>query len=348
MYLFLGLLLCLMQVNCQTRAVGSLKLDRMDLLEYRMLKYQYINRNQEPVIDASKFLSARPFSGGLAAVMAKDGLWGFIDKSGHLVIDPVYEEVNDFSEGLAAVKLPNRSPNDDRTGWAFIDKVGRRVFQTNFEIVYNFSEKVALAQDDAAVYLITVDGKTQKLFSTKELHLGPEINPGFKEGFLVVRDVRTKKYGFINKNVEMVIPPQFEDAASFSENVARVTVDNGGREMLGFLEKDGKFLLSPRFDVDFDYLRNSRDFSDGLAGIAPLLPTTTDLPFYVFIDKAGKIVFSTSSIDVGNFRDGLAFYYDSEVGKYGYVDMSGNIIISPRFERAMDFSEGVACIAIGN
>src|SRR5580692_10691799 len=31
-------------------------------------------------------------------------IWGFIDKTGHMIIKPQYEDVRQFSEGLAGVK----------------------------------------------------------------------------------------------------------------------------------------------------------------------------------------------------------------------------------------------------
>lgn len=47
--------------------------------------------------------AARYYSEGYAAVQ-KDGKWGFVDEAGQCVIPCQYDEVGDFSEGLAAVK----------------------------------------------------------------------------------------------------------------------------------------------------------------------------------------------------------------------------------------------------
>ncbi|MEC9220541.1 MAG: WG repeat-containing protein [SAR324 cluster bacterium] len=43
------------------------------------------------------------FSEGLWMV-EKDGKWGYIDKSGKVVVEPQYDWVSDFSEGLAKVQ----------------------------------------------------------------------------------------------------------------------------------------------------------------------------------------------------------------------------------------------------
>lgn len=50
------------------------------------------------------YKNIKDFSCGLAAVQNKEGLWGFIDKSGKEVIPCQYLEVDNFSENLAGVR----------------------------------------------------------------------------------------------------------------------------------------------------------------------------------------------------------------------------------------------------
>ena len=65
-------------------------------------KYGFIDKSGKVVIEP-QFDDAEDFSEGLAQV-GKDGKWGFIDKSGKVVIEPQYDYVGDFSEGLAKVR----------------------------------------------------------------------------------------------------------------------------------------------------------------------------------------------------------------------------------------------------
>ena len=64
--------------------------------------YGYIDKSGKVVIEP-QFDEERAFSEGLAQV-EKDGKWGFIDKSGKVVIEPQFDWVSDFSEGLAKVR----------------------------------------------------------------------------------------------------------------------------------------------------------------------------------------------------------------------------------------------------
>ena len=65
-----------------------------------------------------KWKEIREYNEGLAGVRNADGRWGFIDKSGRLVIPYQWKKVLWFSEGLAGVQ-------DDNEKWGFIDMTGK-------------------------------------------------------------------------------------------------------------------------------------------------------------------------------------------------------------------------------
>jgi len=65
--------------------------------------YGYIDRNGKIAIEP-RFAWAKDFRNGLAAVqtrMEAGGKWGFINTSGNMVVDAVYDEVEDFTTGYA-------------------------------------------------------------------------------------------------------------------------------------------------------------------------------------------------------------------------------------------------------
>jgi len=82
------------------------------------------------------------FSEGLARVRIGDdttGKHGFIDKTGTFVINPQFDDARPFSEGLARVRI-----GDDTTGkWGFIDKTGSFVINPQFDAAGSFSEGLA-------------------------------------------------------------------------------------------------------------------------------------------------------------------------------------------------------------
>jgi len=73
-------------------------------------KYGFIDKSGKVVIEP-QFDGASNFSEGFARVK-KDDKWGFIDKSGKMVIEPQFDDAEPFSEGLAKVKKDGKVVNE--------------------------------------------------------------------------------------------------------------------------------------------------------------------------------------------------------------------------------------------
>ena len=63
----------------------------------------------------------------------------------------------------------------------------------------------------------------------------------------------------------------------------------------------------------------------------------------LFIDKTGKVLRGYLKRDVGRFFDGLATVKIQE-SKYGYLDLTGQLAIKPRFSYAHDFVDGAGTV----
>lgn len=77
------------------------------------------------------------FHDGLIIVKDQDGSCGFINNKGEIIIEPAYSDANDFSCGLAAVKM------DDH--WGYIDTAGKVVISFKYTSATSFSEKTGWA-----------------------------------------------------------------------------------------------------------------------------------------------------------------------------------------------------------
>ena len=301
----------------------------------------YIDKSGKTVIDASRYETAGDFSDGLAPVKVLRQGWGFIDKTGSLVIAPKFESTLGFKEGFAPVLVAGK--------WGFINKDGSLVIANQFDWVAHFSEGVAIVErpkPGADSEFLVIDTTGQILANLDEKKLSVDIdNARFSEGLLAVFSQEKKARGYINKSWEFVIPPQFAWAAPFSEGLARVAISDDEMEKLGFIDNKGKFVVPPTFHTDYDFQRNSSDFSEGLAALSEgLNPSQTKAETFAYLDKMGQIVLATEFFYAGEFHDGLATVYNAEQDRWGFIDKTGKVAIPVEYQGVNDFSEGLALV----
>jgi hypothetical protein len=98
-------------------------------------KFGFIDKTGRLVI-GYQFDDADGFREGLAPVKVGK-LWGYVDKTGRFAVEPQFSNASWFSEGLAAVSVGD--------SWGFIDKSGKLVINPQFMgAVGSFSGGLAL------------------------------------------------------------------------------------------------------------------------------------------------------------------------------------------------------------
>ncbi|MGC2661154.1 MAG: WG repeat-containing protein, partial [Bryobacteraceae bacterium] len=97
-------------------------------------KWGYIDRTGKMVI-APQFDDEGDFFGGLAKVRLGDK-WGYINNSGRLTIPYKFQAAGDFSEGLAPAMSARK--------WGFVNSGGRIVIRPQFQAASEFREGLSL------------------------------------------------------------------------------------------------------------------------------------------------------------------------------------------------------------
>ena len=261
------------------------------------------------------------------------GKWGFIDTAGRVVIQPKYDRVEPFEDGLSIVVTQTTGhddfPPDLQGKYAFIDRTGTRQFGRDFDWATAFVEGLAVV------------GLQQEN--------GDELS------------------GYIDRAGEMVIPPRFASAGNFRGGHAFVFLG----ERAGLIDRKGTFSVCRRtdfdsWDTDFNdgrmmfWLSDRQDdrepigffATDGTVAVAPVyadaenfsegraLVTTFDGKSG-FIDVDGKPVTALGFTDGGSFREGLAAVRDAD-GRWGFIDRDGHFVVEPTFHKAWGFQNGFA------
>ncbi len=114
--------------------------DRVPLnIHSSMGSVAYISDRGRLIVSLDRYQDGKDFSEGLAAVK-RDGKWGFIDKTGSVSIDVVYDYATQFSGGLAGVCKDGL--------YGFIDSKGNEVIPFKFAQVMQFKNGLAPASLD--------------------------------------------------------------------------------------------------------------------------------------------------------------------------------------------------------
>lgn len=196
--------------------------------------------------------------------MRIDGGWGYVDRSGTLVIPAKYRQAALFTDGRAFARLGDQWLAIDRNGepmqngndifpeqrqgkWGFVRSDGTVVVPFMFDGVQNFSEGLAAVQVGA-------------------------------------------RWGFIDRRGRVVIPPQYEDGwatprggviggppiGSFSEGVAAVYRDGGWR----FIDVKGRIAVPGTF----------AKVGMGGLGFQNGIVTVCGKQSCGYIDKSGRVI----------------------------------------------------------
>ncbi|MDP8078951.1 WG repeat-containing protein [Phocoenobacter skyensis] len=136
------------------------------------------------------------------------------------------------------------------------------------------------------------------------------------------------KYGFVNSKGNIVIPLEYDEAYSFSENGLAAIEKNG---KWGFINSKGKIVIPLQYDGAYFFAKN---------GLAPVIKDGK----YGFINSKGNIVIPLQYDKAYSFSEnGLAAIKKER--KWGFINDKAEVIIPLQYDNAHSFSEnGLAAI----
>jgi len=261
-----------------------------------------------------------PFNEGLAVAVYSGGrpfrrpfdgtAYGFIDKTGHVVIPLEYGWAESFRDGIALVGKNSK--------YFFIDQSGRVLVEPlDYFWVGDYNE---------GLWRVSIDHKYGFIDSTGRLVVPTEYEQAnrFSEGF--ARVTKGGRHGFVDTNGNIVIPLQYGWASDFSEGLALVSSGSGENARHRYIDTSGKMVIPPATDYYF-----TGGFHGGFAIVGGHEPYTDEDGHarwnrkYGAIDKTGTLVVPVKYNLVSEFRDG---YADVELdNKWGAIDTTGEIVI---------------------
>ena len=300
-------------------------------------------------IDTNGVLLKQKF-GWLSHEFTPDGLcmvrdyetekWGFINKKGEYVIKPRFDEVEDFSEGLARVKVDGK--------YGYVDYEGKMVVKPQFDIAEDFSEGLAQVIIDTYEWHQEDDGRQWQI--RKIYYIDKAGNYVSEAHFLasrfchgLARVMVDGKYGFIDKTENMVLEPQFDFAPIYVNGFFIVR----NNKYYGLVDTTGKIIFEPQSFVEPIFhegyaLISTSECYNPYNFYAPPIPCN-----YGFIDKTGKIVIKPQFGKAYDFCNGFSNVYNRRYELHGFINKKGDLVIPYQFKEAKDFSEnGLAAVRL--
>ena len=263
------------------------------------------------------------FQEGRAEVYTKSEKYGFIDLSGKLVVDTIYQAVSGFSNSLAFAR---------RDGFnGYIDTIGKEALSMDGKYLLSpFTDGIAMITDLKKWGAIDKTGKIVIPLEFFEIEF-------FNEGYAVAKKDENGKFGLIDKTGKFVIEPKYEELDDVHEGLLCFFDDK--LDKWGYLNTKGEIVIKPIYE-------NAGDFKEGLADVQ------NDIFNGGFTDKTGKQIIGFNFAEVYGFSEGLSVAvvkveingYESK--RYGYIDKLSNWVFKPVFLGAMNFSEGKGLVLI--
>lgn len=229
-------------------------------------KNGFINPTGEVVIPP-RFDAAYQFSQGCAPVKLDDS-WGIIDRNGKWIVEPSFQLLSPYSEGLSVAVTHDKK-------WGYLDTKGETAIPFRFTFATDFHGGLALVADSEGRQFIN---KTGQVVHRIPSHLRV-IRPFFDGSLAAAQDTKTKRWGYVNKSLERILPYQYEDCSDFSEGLAAVLIDG----KWGYINTQGVLAIPPRFT-------ECQDFKNGHARVSLSEDDNMWRGSGAIIDRDGQII----------------------------------------------------------
>lgn len=306
-------------------------------------KWGYIDQTGTVLI-TPQFSQAYPFQKNQLAVAGRGNNVGLIDLWGNFILEPSYNYINDYQEGLAiahdqegAVVLNesgkvisdkysfvgnynNRRASysiqnpDESYLYGYLNETGKPVIEATYEMATDFWEGRAVVLTENGVYeLIDIMGKTI-------LGLNYQYVGNISDGMMRFRSVEGGKYGYLDNDGNIAIQPVFTECNDFiGINAVVNTSEDYSNHRKGLINKNGDFVIQPQY---------SEILQLGEERVALGTPIDPDNIYigskYALATVDGKLLTDFAFFSIGQFQDGIASVHDNTATYF--IDTTGSRI----------------------
>ena len=255
------------------------------------------------------YSNVEPFSNNWSKVKIGNLLhdtchYQFINQKGNKINSEKYENANSFKNGYATVYKNKK--------WGAIDSTGKQIIDFKYLEIGNYNCGFFYFNDGVSVGYINLKGEILK---TKDIKQGRDYCEG-KAAVLI-----NNKWGFIDTLGNSVIPAIYNNALNYSNGLAAVRMGN----YWGFADTSGKIAITPVYDI-------AHNFNDSIAAVKIKGK-------WSYINYKGKEAFK------GKFQEAMDYHNKNAIveidGSYGLINLKGEWIIKPSYNELSFLHENI-------
>ncbi|MDQ3109522.1 MAG: WG repeat-containing protein [Bacteroidota bacterium] len=302
---------------------------------YSRILNNFLNLDHDYGIDFSADRYARMLQDSMRiadSLMAIPRFYGYVDKTGNLVLPAKYEVALPFHNGRAYVLYHDK--------WGVIDTKGNWIFVPMLEWPGELSYiSKDHGNEGRSFYKYEEDGASTWKGENAAVY-------SFNEGMGCI--FKYDKYGFIDTTGKIIAAPVYDEVKIFSNGLAAVR--HG--DLWGYIDKTGKEIIPLAYF-------SAQNFSvEGLACVGTAPKRTDDheadmvmeyenseIRYFGYIDKKGNWAIKPQFTEANSFSNGLAVV-NLNYQKSGYIDKTGKFVVPPKYDYAGNFANGYALVRI--
>jgi hypothetical protein len=232
-------------------------------------------------------------------------LWGYMDRTGQTVIQPLYGMADPFNaKGIARVSKLDH----DNELYGLIDQTGAYVLEPKYSAIDAKDGLFVAALDEKHSTIIGEDGKVIKSDIPGKIYKFSEGKAAYSVGEL---------YGVIDQNGVTIIKPQFRYIEDYQNGKALVNV------------REGQYtLINDKGALIHKYSAHSMDnFSEGFASVR-----LTSNAKSGYMNEEGELVISDKFENAEAFHEGLAVVsLNSYENQTGLINTKGEYLLQAQF-----------------
>ena len=288
------------------------------------------------------------------------GQWGTMDKTGKVVIDVKYEDLQEMSDGLICAY--------DGEGWGFIDQKGKVIVPFKYGDASFFENGYAIVSYEWQIGVIDKQGNEVIPIKYDNIQaLAHGMVSFFSDG----------KWGYLDMKGNVVLPARYEEASPFyfvqdnknNNNKSSLVAVVKKNDLYGVINAQGIELIKPKynfisamdstdgkFEVELNEKYGMIDVFSGKEIIAPkydgIVPSTYGLITVDLnsknglFDEAGKMIIPIGKYDSFNWTEDGQFITVNTKNKWGVIDLNGQVIVPLIYDDRVFFSEGLARVQL--